>query len=236
MSFDYNKWESELRSKVETHEFAFDESAWEEMDKLLDQAAGTLAPKDNLPPTSSGRFTNWIMGGLIVTFIGLLSWWMINTSNEKTIPLSGFSISISEEEATTENQVTFENAPAINKAGSTTTPKNNNVLPAQVPQNPITTSVTTTARTATELVDTQVEATPEESTTALPDLPVEETPPPMLPPADRSAAYLTPLLERSKDIALLPTALDDPLPETSSVSIKRRRDRRTLYPDVIERY
>lgn len=217
MSFDYNKWEDELRSKVEAHEFAFDASAWEQMDELLDQGGGTMAPKEEVPPTS-GRLTAWIFRGLILIIIGVLCWWMLSDINKKTVTLSSFNITTTLENTLTENPLHTENAPFKVEAGSTTNPKNSQLLPAN------TTELVEEAPTTTNFLATEInDSTPptEEEKQSLPD---------------RSAAYFTFPLKGNTTIPLLPSLLEDKLSAPVIESQKRKRDRRTLYPDVIERY
>ncbi|WP_020535834.1 hypothetical protein [Lewinella cohaerens] len=211
MSFDYNKWEDELRSKVEAHEFAFDASAWEQMDELLDQGGGTMAPKEETPP-AGGRLTAWIFRGLILIIIGALCWWVLNDPNKNTVTLSSFNIT-----TTTENPLHTENAPFKVEVGSTTNPEYR-----QLPAN------------TTEFVEAAPEATNFLSTEINDSTPIEEEEEQSLP--DRSAAYLTFPLKGNMTIPLLPSLLDDKLSAPVLESQKRKRDRRTLYPDVIERY
>jgi hypothetical protein len=217
MSFDYNKWEGELRSKVEAHEFAFDASAWEQMDELLDQGGGTMATKEEIPP-ASGRLTAWIFTGLTLTIIGALCWWMLSATNENTVTLNSFNITTTPEKTPTENPLYTENTPFNVEAGSTANPENSPLLPANT-----TRSVETAPETANFLATEINDNTPvkEEEQQSLPD---------------RSAAYFTLPLKGNTTIPLLPTLLEDELSAPVLESQKRKRDRRTLYPDVIERY
>jgi hypothetical protein len=214
MSFDYNKWEEELRPKVEAHEFAFDPSAWEQMDELLGEGGGTMAPKDKLPP-KSGRLYGWIFKGLVLTIIGVLCWWMLRTNNENTVSLSSFNVTETLTDLPSENQTPPENAPNIVEAGSTTNLNDRLSLSANTPK--------------------LVEATPEPVNIS-PTTTSKETLPEEAPLLDRSAAYFTPPLTPKTTIPLLPSLLDDGLSTPVLNSQKRKRDRRTLYPDVIERY
>ena len=91
MSFDYEKWESELREKVETHEFAFDPAAWDAMDDLLDQAAGAAAPKDNTPPPESSSSIGWIIGGAVIAAIAIAIAFLLQPTKNETVKLSSYS-------------------------------------------------------------------------------------------------------------------------------------------------
>lgn len=216
MSFDYNKWEDELRSKVEAHEFAFDASAWKQMDELLDQGGGTMAPKEEAPP-ASGRLTAWIFRDLILIIIGALCWWILSDTNKNAVTLSSFNITTTLENTPTENPLHTENAPFTVEAGSTTNPEYR-----QLPAN--TTDFVEAAPAATSFLATEINDS----------APVEKEETQSLP--DRSAAYFTlPLIIDSR-IPLLPSLLDDKLSAPVLENRKRKRDRRTLYPDVIERY
>lgn len=214
MSFDYNKWEEELRPKVEAHEFAFDASAWEQMEKLLGESGGTMAPKDQLPPKSS-RWYGWIFKALIFAIIGVLCWWMLQTNNENAISLSSFNVTEALTATPSNNQTIPENAPNIVAAGSTTNPDFRQSLPAKT-------------------IKTE-KATPE-MITHLPPLTKQEISPEEEASIDRSSAYLTLPLKNDTAIPLLPSSLDEELPAPFLNNYKRKRDRRTLYPDVIERY
>jgi len=214
MSFDYNKWEEELRSKVEAHEFAFDASAWEQMDELLDQGGGTMAPKDKIPP-KSGRWYGWIFKGLVLTIIGVLCWWILQMNNEKEVSLSSFNVTETLIAIPLTNQTPPENAPNIVAAGSTTNPDFRQLLPANT---------------------IKIEKTTPETTNSLPPLTKQEISPEEEAFVDRSAAYLTLPLMNDTAIPLLPSLLEEELPAPVLNSHKRKRDRRTLYPDVIEKY
>lgn len=214
MSFDYNKWEEELRPKVEAHEFAFDASAWEQMEELLGEGGGTMAPKDKIPP-KSGRLYGWIFKGLVLTIIGILCWWILLMNNEKEVSLSSFNVTETLNALPSTNQTPPENAPNIVAAGSTTNPDFRQLLPANT-------------------IKTE-KATPE-STNPLPPLARQEIAPEEEAFVDRSAAYLTLPLMNDTAIPLLPSSLEEELPTIILNRQKRKRDRRTLYPDVIERY
>lgn len=215
MSFDYNKWEEELRPKVEAHEFAFDASAWEQMDELLDQSGGTMATKEEIPPTGSS-LSGWIFRGFLLIIIGALCWWMLSETNENTVTLNSFNITTTPEKTPTEHPLYTENAPLNEEAGSATSPENSQLLPANN-----TKPVKTTPETADFLAAEIDKTSPVEEEQFLPD---------------RSAAYFTPSLTTDTTIPLLPTLLEDQLAAPVLEKRKRKRDRRTLYPDVIERY
>lgn len=225
MSFDYNKWEDELRSEVETHEFAFDTNAWSEMDQLLDQAVGAIAPTDQHTPPSTGKFTPWMISGLLVSVIGLLSWWMLTNNQNSTIALSNFTITITPEKEPSTNQSDFKNAPNVAEAGNEThNPIHEQEFPANAaaPFNP--------QREISLLNPLTQASTPVISTT---------TQDPMIEKvflADRTAAYITPTIWKNHSIPLLPTTLDVSKLELLPQQLQRRRNRRTLYPDVIEHY
>lgn len=214
MSFDYNKWEEELRPKVEAHEFAFDASAWEQMEELLGENGGTMAPKDKIPP-KSGRWYGWIFKGLSLSIIGVLCWWILRTNNENTVKLSSFNVAVTYTDIPSTNQTNPENAPNIVAAGSTTNPDFRQLLPA----NTIKTKKATPETSYPRPPLTNQEIAPEEEALV-----------------DRSSAYLTPPLMNDTAIPLLPSLLDEKLPTPILNRHKRKRDRRTLYPDVIERY
>jgi hypothetical protein len=97
MNPEQQRRDAELRQAVEGHEFAFDPTAWSEMEQLLD---GTGASGGNTSGKKWWKGGAWWLGGLILIGIGaLLAWWSIASNSKKEEPLSNFPIYEVQEEA-----------------------------------------------------------------------------------------------------------------------------------------
>ncbi|MCB0560578.1 MAG: hypothetical protein KDD09_16600 [Phaeodactylibacter sp.] len=210
MSHDANKWEADIRQAAETHEFGYDPKAWAAMERLLDGTGGSA-----IGPSPSGgsvvRSWSWkVLIFLLFGAVGLLLWWFWPAEQAAPLPPSRME------------KPALPDTPL--QPGEPAVPEEQQFMPG----------------TNTPLRPGAQPAPYERKLSPMPALPDRETPflplplredqprprwavPPSLP--SRPPA----LLEQAES---LPPELELLLPDPG----KRRRNRKTLFPDVIEKY
>lgn len=94
MKTQRDKWEADLRQKIEQHEFEYDPMAWTEMDQLLNQTS--LSGSASASSAIKTGLSWWWQLALIIgisTILGLLIYqWSKQDKAPETIELSSFSI------------------------------------------------------------------------------------------------------------------------------------------------
>ncbi|MCB0548114.1 MAG: hypothetical protein KDD19_11055 [Phaeodactylibacter sp.] len=210
MSHNANKWEADIRQAVETHEFGYDPEAWAAMERLLDGAGGGVVGAS--PPTGApGRSRGWKwLVVLLLGAAGLLLWWFWPAKPMAPPPLPRMETPVPPDKPSQPGEPAVpEEQPFVPEMK--TLPRPGELLAPEKRQRPL------------------MPALPDKEIPFLP-LPLQEEQPrprwavppslPSRPPA---------LLERPDT---LPPELELLLPKPG----KRRRDRKTLFPDVIEKY
>jgi hypothetical protein len=107
MKTQQDKWEADIRQKVEQHEFEYDSMAWAEMDQLLNQTA--LGGSTSASSALKTGLSWWWQVALIIgisTIVGLLIYqWNKREKTPESIELSSFSIPESETVTTLEDTI-----------------------------------------------------------------------------------------------------------------------------------
>ncbi|MCO6476949.1 MAG: hypothetical protein J5I94_10040 [Phaeodactylibacter sp.] len=210
MSQEANKWEADVRQAVETHEFGYDPEAWAAMEGLLDGAGGGVAgasPGAGMPGLAWG----WkVLILLLLGAGGLLLWWYWPAEQAPPQP------------------PTRTERPAL----------------PDISRQPIEPSIPEEGRLKpgpdTRLLPDSRLSPEHGASFPLPALPEKETPFLPLPLREeqlrRPWAVPPALPTRAPAELEIPGPLPPDLQQLLPEPVKQRRDRKTLFPDVIEKY
>ena len=206
MSHTAKNWEADFRKVVETHEFDYDPQAWAAMEGLLD-GAGAAAGTSNKAAGLAGAAWKWLFL-LLVGAAGLLLWWFLPP--ERTAPPA---------------VQTEAPAPPANPQNRPSVPNEQEALPPPTDVN---------ASPRAKILPRQEQRTPIPLPTAPEEASSAPSPAEVIP--NRFLEPL-PVLPNGPIPALAPQ--DTSLPELNlkpPESTRPRRNRKTLYPDVIKKY
>lgn len=201
-------WEADFRRKAQEHDFGYDPDAWAAMEQLLEPAVpGTPAPPSGPTPGPVLTWASWKLG-LFILVSAAGAWWLWRNSATSVEPNNWTSFELVAPEAD---------------------PPSPEVVPAVKPPE---------APPAVSRPVVRRRAVPAPAAVApAPQTPKKIMPQPALPPERPRLTVPTPLPPFKKP-TLTPVSVPAQ-PDIQSLkppARKRKRDRRTLFPDVIENY
>lgn len=212
-----NNWEADIRQGVEEHIFDYDPNAWTAMEQLLEaeltttgQAASDAVPKPGASSLSLGSL--WIGISIIIGF-AVLGWWMKPDTTPNVATLSSWPIDVStaiEPVANTKLVTAIADAPNLQTVVPSATTE------SAILSTPLYT-VLITQKQPKQGLPQQTKARSTFST-------FDHLPTPTLP---------SELVSQQLPVA---APLQIIIPKETKSQKRRQRDRKTLFPDIIEHY
>lgn len=217
-------WEADIRQKVLEHEFDYNPSAWEEMSLLLDEVVIPAPDAKAGPATDFGIGGSWKVITFSVLLVGLIALWYLSRPVTTNPVLSSQPNTKTAEVFLSEKEKdTTLSAPKLIQAAARELVES--VSPESISYKKKTSDRPSTNTKATPSLDREA---PEklEPAEAIKD----ETPP------LRQAVEVLEFLPHAQEIPLLTIPIKPLELEIKIWKKKRGRDKKKLYPDVIENY